>query len=43
MPLICLLNILQRSDVITKEIENILIETDSPYLAPVPKRGKRKL
>ena len=21
-------------------IENILIETDSPYLAPVPKRGK---
>lgn len=23
------------------ELENILLETDSPYLAPVPKRGKR--
>ena len=23
------------------QIENILLETDSPYLAPVPKRGKR--
>ena len=22
-------------------IENILLETDSPYLAPVPNRGKR--
>jgi TatD DNase family protein len=22
-------------------LENIVIETDSPYLAPVPKRGKR--
>ena len=22
-------------------IENLLLETDSPYLAPVPKRGKR--
>ncbi len=23
------------------ELENIILETDSPYLAPVPMRGKR--
>ena len=30
-----------REAVKTVPVERLLVETDSPYLAPVPKRGKR--